>query len=171
MRLAVALVVVALGACTGSDSRSTTPPTTLNPFASNIDLSSSGAPIAPPPQLVAGNCFDAGSFDAGGTIDSTAVHLVACTDPHQHEAYAVEQQPSGPGAPYPGDPAIAAFASTRCLAAFTAYVGTDYQASSLDTAVVRPDAARWSFGDRSVVCTVHDADFAPLTGSVRGTGR
>jgi hypothetical protein len=186
LRLVAALVIViALGACSGSNSDSAPTTSTLNPFASNVpasaassgSLSASGAsaslgpPLAPPPQLAVGDCFNADSIDAAGAIDSNAVHLVPCTDPHQHEAYAIEQHPDGPDAPYPGDAAVDAFASDRCLRAFADYVGADYVGSSLDTAIVRPDAGRWAFGDRNVVCTVHDADFAPLTGSVRGTGK
>jgi hypothetical protein len=116
-----------------------------------------------------GDCFNTDHFAPGTSIDLRSVQLAACTDAHQHEVYAVERDPDRVGAPYPGDDAIAAFADDHCLAAFEPTIGVDYRKSTLDFAVVKPDAASWKLGERSIVCAVHDTNFGELTGSVRAT--
>ena len=90
-----------------------------------------------------------------------------CGGPHQQEVYAITEQPTGLGAPYPGDGVLAAFADDSCLAAFTGYTGLDYRSSRYDIANARPDQPAWDRGERRVICALHDADFAELTGSAR----
>jgi hypothetical protein len=114
-----------------------------------------------------GDCFDTDQFTPGTSIELRRVHLVACTEAHQHEVYAVEHDPASPGAPFPGDEAVSAFADDRCLAAFEPAVGIGYRQSSLDFAVITPDAGAWKRGERVIVCAVHDTNFAELSGSVR----
>ena len=85
--------------------------------------------------------------------------------------YAIAAQPAGPAAPYPGDDGLAAFADDSCLGAFTGYTGLDYRSSHYDIANPRPDKAAWDRGERRVICALHDADFAELTGSAKaGSG-
>ena len=81
--------------------------------------------------------------------------------------YAIVEQPGDPGAAYPGDAVLAAFADDRCLAAFTAYTGLDYRSSHYDIANARPDKDAWDRGERRVICALHDVDFTEITGSAK----
>jgi hypothetical protein len=169
------LLAVCFTACTGSHGQ--TSPTTrpLDPFATagpsssassaNGPAPSSSGQASAPPALDVGQCFDTDQFVPGSAIDLSSARIVDCSAPHQQEAYAIAQQPADPGAPYPGDDVLAAFADDSCLAAFTGYTGLDYRTSHYDIANARPDAAAWGRGERRVVCALHDVDFAELTGS------
>jgi hypothetical protein len=89
----------------------------------------------------------------------TKVDLVPCTKPHTQEAYAVVAYKatgtSAPTADYPGDQPLKSFADGACAAHFAAYVGVDYQDSSLFFTYLLPSARGWSQGDdRKVVCFV-----------------
>jgi hypothetical protein len=164
------VVVVALTACSSSNDSTTTTTKPLDPFATSgaSSASSSAAPLAlAPSALAVGQCFDTDQFIPGAAIDLTTARVVDCSEPHQHEVYAVKLQTAAPGTPYPGDAALAAFADDQCLADFTAYTGVDYRASSYDIANARPDAASWDRGERHVICALHDADFGQLVGSTR----
>src|SRR5687768_8231877 len=77
-------------------------------------------------QMRVGDCFDDGSAFAGDEVDS--VPGVPCVQPHDNEVYAVFNVSS---ASFPGD-AMAALAHDGCLERFEAFVGRDYESSSLD---------------------------------------
>jgi hypothetical protein len=163
----LAVVVAALlsvSACSDSKGRSASSSSAFDPFATDSSSVASSSP--PPPTLAVGDCFDVTTFVPGTPIDPTAVRLVACTEPHQHEVYAIDRDPDPPGAPFPGEAALAGLADDRCLTAFESAIGGDYLHSELDFAVLRPDEASWQNGDRLVICTVHSSDFGELTGSV-----
>jgi hypothetical protein len=156
--------VLGLGACSDSTPPAGAGSSAFNPFAT--DASSGPTRSAPPPAtLTVGDCFDTDQFAPGRSIDRHALHLVACTDPHQHEVYAIEGSTETSATPFPGDLAMSAFADDVCLAAFEPALGVGYRPSSLDFATITPDANSWKAGDRAVICAVHDADFAELTGS------
>lgn|GEM_PF-2168216 len=148
-------------------------PATPGPFASTAPAHAAAtgtggarpAPSLTPAALHPGECFDADTYSAAAGLDLSTARLVDCAAPHQHEVYAVFVNPSDPGAPYPGDDQLAAFAEDHCLAAFTPYTGLDYRTSSYDIADARPDREAWYHGERHVVCALHDADFGLLTGS------
>jgi hypothetical protein len=177
----IVLALVALGACTGSHGNATGSASSkpLDPFAttgpgSGSDAGSSSSPapavtssIATTPALTVGQCFDTDSFTPGSTLDLSSARVVECVQPHQQEVYATAVEPSGAGAPYPGDATFAAFADDHCLAAFQPYTGVDYTTSHYDIANARPDSTAWDRGDRTVICALHDVDFAELTGSAR----
>lgn len=176
--LALSLLLVGAACSGGSASRAVATTTTrVNPFATaapgatGLAPGASGAPGAPPGMLEVGQCFDTTTFVAGQSIDPADVTVVPCADPHQHEVYAVLAHPAGKGQPYPGETTLDQYADDRCVAAFEAYVGFPYDRSSLDFATVHPNAASWAKGDRQVACTLHDADLALLTGSVKGAQR
>lgn len=63
-----------------------------------------------------------------------SVTVVPCNTPHTQEAYALVTDTvtnvQNPGV-YPGDAALTTFAQGACAQRFSAYVGTDYQDSSL----------------------------------------
>jgi hypothetical protein len=89
---------------------------------------------------------------------------VPCSNPHDNEVYAVYDVAA---ASFPGD-AIVDMAHEGCMERFEAFVGTDYEASSLEIATLYPSAESWRENDREVVCAVYDVEAAKLTGSVMG---
>jgi hypothetical protein len=162
--LAILATLLPFSACSDSKPPAGAGSSAFNPFATDA---SSGAtrPAPPPATLAVGDCFDTDQFAPGRSIDPHGLHLVACADPHQHQVYAIEGDADPTGAPFPGDLAMEAFADDACLADFESALGVSYRTSSMDFATIKPDATSWKAGDRAVICAVHDADFAELTGS------
>jgi hypothetical protein len=113
-------------------------------------------------QMRVGDCFDDGSTFDDDNVDS--VPGVPCTNPHDNEVYAVYDVAV---ASFPGD-GMADMAHEGCLARFEAFVGKDYESSSLDIATLYPSSESWQENDREVVCAVYDVDAKKLTGSVKG---
>ncbi|PVU82026.1 hypothetical protein DDP54_02255 [Cellulomonas sp. WB94] len=104
----------------------------------------------------------------------TELNVVACSQPHQQEVFALVAYSGTAGtstpAPYPGDAVLKAFADGACLDAFAAYVGTDYRDSSLFFTYLLPSARGWQAGeDRDVACFITTTG-ATRTSSVKGSG-
>ena len=113
-------------------------------------------------EMRVGDCFDDGStFDAE---EVSSVAGVPCSNPHDKEVYALYDVAA---ASFPGD-GMADMAQEGCLERFEAFVGKDYESSSLDIATLYPSPESWQENDREVVCAVFDVDANKLTGSVRG---
>ncbi|MBA2495666.1 MAG: septum formation family protein [Acidimicrobiia bacterium] len=121
--------------------------------------------------LSEGGCYDLDGLGAGLAVDPAALRPVACEGPHTVEVAAVLDHPLEPGSRFPGGEAVDGFATDACLERFDAYVGTAYEASRLDVAIVAPDEAGWAAGDRRVACLLYDVDFVPLPGPARGSAR
>jgi len=116
-------------------------------------------------ELMPGDCMEVPEGD-----DIRAVPRLPCEEPHQAEVFGVVSHPAEPAAPYPGSDALVAFAGEACLGqVFTDYVGVTRDKSQLKHFELVPKQSAWDDGRRQLVCGV-DAD-APLTGSVRGSGR
>jgi hypothetical protein len=120
--------------------------------------------------LVVGQCGDVPDIDVGGPLDPAAIDEVACAQPHDVEVAAVFEHPAGRGAAFPGVDAVDGYATDQCLTRFAGYVGAPYESSALDVAFVAPGEDGWEDGDRRIACVLYHVDFAPLTGSVMGTG-
>ena len=119
--------------------------------------------------LAVGQCGDVPRIRVGRALDPAAVEDVPCGDPHDVEVAAVLDHPAGPESDFPGEDAVDGYAADQCQRRFADYVGIDYQASVLDIAYVAPGEGGWDDGDRRIACVLYHSDFAPLTGSVRGT--
>ena len=114
-------------------------------------------------QMRVGDCFDDGSTFDDSEVDS--VPGVPCSKPHDNEVYAVYDVAS---ATFPGE-GMAEMAHDGCLQRFEAFVGKDYDSSSLDIATLYPSPESWQQqNDREVVCAVYDVDSKKLTGTVKG---
>ena len=114
--------------------------------------------------LDVGTCFD----DPASFAEVTDVPVVACSDPHDNEVIALLAL----GEPaFPGEDVINARAGEGCVAAFEPYVGIAYAESAYDVGWFAPTADSWAIGDREVICFAFDVGFAPITGSIRGSGR
>ena len=171
VRAAAALAVAAAlasGACTGggddgaatttTDGVAVTPATAPEQRATEAEV--------PVPE---GGCYDLDGLGAGIAVDPAALRPVACEGPHTVEVAAVLDHPLEPGSRFPGGEVVDGFATEACLERFEAYVGTAYEASRLDVAIVAPDEAGWVAGDRRIACLLYDTDFVPLPGPVRGS--
>ena len=162
--ITVLALLVATTACSDSKPPTTSSASAFNPFDTSASSGTAG-PAATPAVLALGDCFNTDQFVPGAAIDPRGVHLVACTEPHQHEVYAIETDTDPTDASFPGEAAMSTFADDQCLADFEPALGVDYRQSALDFAATRPDANSWKDGDRTVICALHDSDFAELTGS------
>jgi hypothetical protein len=158
--VAIAAVVVA---CSGGDDDADGP-------ASSTTTTFVRATAVQVP-LEDGECGNVPRIDVGGPVDPASIDIVECDVEHDVEIAAVFDHPAALDARFPGTAAVDAYATDECLQRFEAYVGTPYEASSLDVAFVAPDAGGWEAGDRRVACVLYDTDFAPLTGSVRASTR
>lgn len=117
--------------------------------------------------VAVGDCLRA---PAEVTKEVETVTRVACTDPHEHEAYAsvpVVDESGGTIETFPGDAWLKSFSDGACASAFEGYVGVDYRDSDLFFTYLQPNARGWEDGDRSVLCLVTTTG-AQLTASVRG---
>ena len=110
-----------------------------------------------------GDCFNDVSF--GDEVSS--LPGVPCPDPHDNEAYAVFDV-SVPS--YPEGEGMSELAYKSCMDRFAAYVGQDYESSSLEITTMFPSRQSWAQSDREVICAVYDMNAAKLTGSAKGTG-
>jgi hypothetical protein len=121
--------------------------------------------IAPNQTLDVGMCVNG---VAEGQVITTSLDPVPCTTPHDNEVVGSAQHPDASA--YPGQPALETFAATSCIPAFNAYVGGDFQASSLAMLPLVPTETTWARGDRAITCVVLSNDGTKLTSSVKGSG-
>jgi hypothetical protein len=117
--------------------------------------------------LQVGTCLD--GVHPGVEVTADTTRPADCATTHDNEIVGVVSY-TLPGA-YPGQAAVDAFASAPCETAFGAYVGIDFDASTLDLITLTPSELSWARGDRQISCVAITRDGSRLTGSVRGSGR
>ena len=115
-------------------------------------------------QIRAGDCFD-DSMGFGDEVSS--LPGVPCSEPHDNEAYAVFELAASS---YTDEESMWELAHQSCMERFEAFVGRDYESSSLDIFALYPTAESWANNDREVVCAVYDMQENKLVGSVQGLG-
>jgi hypothetical protein len=120
--------------------------------------------IAPIATLDVGMCVN--GVAEGQMADS--LDPVSCTTPHDSEVVGSATHPDASA--YPGEAALETFAATPCIAAFNAYVGSDFQASSLGMVPIVPTESTWATGDRAITCVALADDGSKLARSVKGSG-
>lgn len=139
----------------------------LTVLAGGCDTSSDEAGAATLFRLQTGDCFRSSAGTSGRTVEIKDVTTVPCADAHDGEVFAVVAHPAARDAAYPGDDAVADFASGECLTRFSGYTGATYDDSDLQVATVRPDQDSWAGkDDRDVACVLYRQG-ATLTGSRR----
>jgi hypothetical protein len=117
--------------------------------------------------LKTGDCFDSKAGTKGRTVELDDVKQLACNEAHDGEVFSVVRHPAAKDTAYPGDDAMADFATSECLGQFPAYTGASYDDSDLEVASVHPDADSWKDkDDREVACVLYKKD-SSLTGSRR----
>ncbi len=116
-------------------------------------------------QMQVGDCFNDPEDLTAELVAS--VEGVPCHEPHDNEVFA-EFDVSY--AVFPGQDEVYDDALWRCLDHFEAYVGNDYESSSLALSALTPSDGSWVEGDREVTCFVYDGMLKKLTGTARGSG-
>jgi hypothetical protein len=112
-----------------------------------------------------GDCFNDGS--STGAEEISSIDGVPCSEPHDNEVYALVNLTQ---ASFPGEEAMESLAFEACLKKFEAFVGKDYESSSLDIFPIYPTRESWNeLDDREVVCALYDLDLKKLAGTMRGS--
>jgi hypothetical protein len=132
-----------------------------------VAIASVTVPTTSASPLQVGTCLD--GVHPGETVTADVTRPVDCATTHDNEIVGVVSD-TVPGA-YPGQAAVDAFANAPCEAAFSAYVGIDFDSSTLDLITLTPSELSWARGDRQISCVAITRDGSPLTGSVKGSGR
>ncbi len=136
--------------------------------ATKVDRDDSGAIVGEGRvdafQMRVGDCFDDTS---AYEEEVTSVPGVPCSEPHDNETFAVIDLTV---ADYPAGDGIEELAYDSCMTKFEAFVGKDYESSSLEILTMYPTAQSWQQDDREVVCAIYDMDTNKLVGSAKGRG-
>jgi len=102
-------------------------------------------------------------------IEVADVELVSCDDPHKNEVYAVFKLP---GSSWKGDDYIFEQAEIGCVARFEAFVGIEYELSTLWADIIYPIEKSWKEkDDRKVKCNVTQESGMKVSGSAKGSRR
>ena len=123
--------------------------------------------------LGSGTCFNSYSW----VRDDRLVEIdtrVPCDGPHQHEIYVRTEHPARPGAPWPGDREMEAYARAECYATFADFVGTIYELSELELGYLMPSRTDFEHEKavfRGIQCFVFRDDGGELVGSARDSRR
>jgi Septum formation len=110
-----------------------------------------------------GDCLN----DGGVEGEVSSVKTVDCAEPHDSEAFKSILMDDGD---FPGDAAVEEAATTGCTAAFTEFVGFDYETSVLNFSYFFPTEESWGEGDREILCTIVDPA-GKTTGTLAGAAR
>ena len=113
-----------------------------------------------------GDCLN--STEGNGTEEElSSIPIVPCGEPHEDEVYSSFQLT---GTDYPGEDAILDQVESTCLPDFDAFVGLEYEQSTLDFWPMYPTTMSWDQGDREVICAVYDPA-GKVTGTLEGAKR
>jgi len=136
--------------------------------ATDVDRDSSGA-------IIDGGNVDAFDVQVGDCFNDVSSYSeqiaslpgVPCGEPHDNEAFAVFDVRIEN---YTNEDAMLELAYDSCLERFEAFVGRDYESSTLEITTLFPSAESWIQDDREVVCAVFDMNANKLVGSAAGRG-
>jgi len=110
-----------------------------------------------------GDCFNDPDYEVD---ELSNLPGVPCTEPHDNEAFAVFDLTLSSYPEYD----IADISEASCVDRFEAYVGRDYESSSLDVVTMYPSQESWAESDREVVCAIYDMSGTKLVGTVKDRG-
>jgi len=119
--------------------------------------------------LKVGGCYNGVVTNTEEYIEVADVELVSCDDPHKNEVYAVFKLP---GSSWKGDDYIFEQAEIGCVARFEAFVGIEYELSTLWADIIYPIEKSWKEkDDRKVKCNVTQESGMKVSGSAKGSRR
>jgi len=91
-----------------------------------------------------------------------------CGDDHDAEAVGIVVHPAGVNEPYPGAKALNDYATPRCAAQFSAYIGREPGSSRFGLTTLTPLETTWTRRHvRRIVCMAVDPEGGKLSSSVR----
>ena len=104
-----------------------------------------------------------------------AVLVIPCEQSHVLEVYDEREytgdEPTGIGAPYPGEEAVATNAEGQCFATFETFIGVSWTESRYDIQTWWPSRESWNrASDRTIRCAVYEALGERTVGTVRDLG-
>ena len=118
--------------------------------------------------LKVGDCYNGAVSSVEEHIGVSDVELVSCDDPHENEVYAVFELPDSS---WKGEDYVFEQASTGCVARFEAFVGIEYELSTLYADILFPLEESWKENDREVSCSVTEESSMKVFGSAKGSRR
>lgn len=174
MIAAITAVSVVAGGCTGDGAETVT--TTTSPPPPETTTTTE-APLSAGTQLFVynpsiGDCFDKRELEtkpASGSKQTDITLELPCDLPHQNEVFDVVEYPTTKD--YPGETTLRDFAKKNCIRNFTAFVGSEYELSTLEVGYVIPTEENWAPGRERVGCYVYDPKAERSVGSLRGSAR
>jgi hypothetical protein len=113
-------------------------------------------------QVSVGDCFNDGTDESSEGV--SAIAAVPCAEPHDNEIYYLFDIA---GDEFPVD--VDVQADNGCYDQFAAFVGLDYETSTIDYFPIYPAVETWETGDREVICSVFDS--VQTTGTLAGAAR
>ena len=118
--------------------------------------------------LKVGDCYNGPLTNTEEHTEIPDVEVVSCDDPHKNEVYAVFELPDSS---WKGVDYVSEQADIGCLARFEAFVGIEYDFSTLYYDVLFPLEESWKDGDRLVQCMVTQESYMKVSGSAKGSRR
>ena len=122
--------------------------------------------------LKVGDCYNGPLTNTEEHTEIPDVEVVSCDDPHKNEVYAVFELPDSS---WKGLDYVYEQTSIGCLARFEAYVGIEYERSTLYGEAIYPLEKSWKEKDnRKVLCSVTEVteeSVIKVSGSVKGSRR
>lgn len=115
-------------------------------------------------RIQVGDCL--GDLGTGVVESATAI---PCEETHYYEVYHSFDLPDGD---FPGPAVVGESADDGCLAAFSGFVGTDFQSSIYGFTSLTPTDDTWNrLDDRAVLCMLSHYDGTDKTGTARNTAQ
>ena len=119
--------------------------------------------------LKQGDCFNGALANLQNHSHVTDVELVRCDEPHESEVYASFELPDSV---WKGKDYVYNQAVTGCKARFEAFVGIEYEHTTLGINLLYPTEEYWKeMDDRLVTCFLFEDRRASRSGSLRGSRR
>ncbi len=159
------------GAAGGGPGDATTTMVEVRPSLADDEIPNWVGEVVNLHDLESGACFNSYAWvtdDRQVAIDTR----VPCDRPHQHEIYLRTTHPARPGAPWPGDREMEAYARAECYAAFADFVGIIFELSELELGYLTPSRTDFEHDRamfRGIHCFIHRSDGADLVGTAAGS--
>ena len=160
-----AILALGLSACSGLPFGGRTP------SDRSSETSSSRSSESPSPEAT-GSDTSAFAMYVGQCINTpdgaaATVEEFDCNQPHNGEVFYIHKLTD---ATRPSEDDMEKKATDACLAAFSPYVGKDYEDSNLSIVWMYPTVQTWATGDREIVCIATTDDDSTLNQSIKGSG-
>jgi hypothetical protein len=154
------------GTTTPSPAATTTAPTTTT-TTTTAPPTTTEQPAPPAPFSAwieavdsAGDCVTLAYVGSGEDVDyGVPPEIVDCNEPHDHQVFFVGEYPAPAGDPYPEeDDLFNVIFDEICIAPLVDATGVGYDEITLSVWGLWPDEEAWRAGERTIACSVANAD-------------